>query len=872
MSSAPVFLAALTRLFQEGHALVFWNDAGGEFATQIDGIDIEGVKVLRLDRTPALQAKIWIEREVGARWLVYAPFDEPEPAQDWLLDARLRSRPFSADTASIQLEELGLTTRALRDHLKARSKYLRARDRFDRVKRWVQPADTADDLDRKIIAAVARAETADPSAILLKVFAAVVAEGGDLGARPKLLDELAAFDLDAAFWSLAEREFGYREAGSEEPTLRGLLYRLFATDFCNGIHSTAASLAHFVIDARAKAAQASVFASRWRTDMANYGSYDVLSGLVADDLKIATLLGPMQAEELADAMTFEAIEKRVIGDLKARIIAGGGANMDKVRELIARRRDGHWANPLLAGANDATRALAASYDALEAAAGFFELQAKHGQGFSFPNAAAAFQAYRTELFRFDQLYRWFMRASESVEPMGWSLLHELRDRMEDAYSGWFIGQLASAWGAVVEGPVGLLSAWKLDEVVNQQHFYARHVAPAFDGGAKRVFVVISDAFRYEAAAELVDDLNARNRVKARLDAMLGVLPSYTALGMASLLPHQRLAYKGNASLDVTVDGQPSSTLEQRSAILAGHGGVAISRDTLMEKGKDKGREFVKPHKVVYVYHDLIDMIGDKRGSEAKTFEATAQAIKELSELVGFIVNNLNGSTIFVTADHGFMYQESALDEADRHTVEEGMPGVLKPKKRYILGRGMWPMQNAWAGNTAITAGTDVGAGSVDFLVPKGAGRFHFVGGARFVHGSAMPQEVVVPVIVVKESDTEKTKTKQVEVSLLGSSNKVVTNKQRFEFIQTEAVSERVLPVTLLFTIRDGDKPISDELAITFDSTSPMLDERKRSAMLTLAAGSYDRTKDYFLVARDAKTKAEAWRASLRIDLAFSNDF
>ena len=53
MSSAPVFLAALTRLFQEGHALVFWNDAGGEFATQIDGIDIEGVKVLRLDRTPA---------------------------------------------------------------------------------------------------------------------------------------------------------------------------------------------------------------------------------------------------------------------------------------------------------------------------------------------------------------------------------------------------------------------------------------------------------------------------------------------------------------------------------------------------------------------------------------------------------------------------------------------------------------------------------------------------------------------------------------------------------------------------------------------------------------------------------------------------
>jgi uncharacterized protein (TIGR02687 family) len=872
MSSTPVFLAALTRVFREGLTLVFWNDTGGEFAAQIDGIDIEGVKVLRLDRTPALQAKILIEREVGVRWLVYAPFDEPEPAQDWLLDARLRSKPFSADTASIQLEELGLTTRALRDHLKGRSKYLRARDRFDRVKRWVQPADNADDLDRKMIAAVARAETADPSAILLKVFAALVAEDGDLGARPKVLVEMAAFDLEAAFWSLAEREFGYREAGGEEPTLRGLLYRLFATDFCNTVHCTAASLAHFVIEGSAKAAQASVFASRWRTDMANYGSYDVLSGLVADDLKIVTLLGPLQAEELADAMTFEAIEKRVIGDLKARIISGGGANMDKVRELIARRRDGHWANPLLAGANDAKRAMVASYDALEAAAGFFELQAKYGHGFSFPNATAAFQAYRTELFQFDQLYRWFMRATEAVEPMGWSLLHELRDRIEDAYSGWFIGQLASAWGAVLEGGTGLLSTWKLSGVINQQDFYTRHVAAALDAGAKRVFVVVSDAFRYEAAAELVSELNTRNRVKAQLDAMLGVLPSYTSLGMASLLPHLRLAYKDNAGLDVIVDGQPSSTLEQRSAILAMHEGVAISRDALMEKGKEKGREFVKPHTVVYIYHDLIDMVGDKRGSETKTFEATAQAIKEVSELVGFIVNTLNGSTIFITADHGFMYQESALDEADRHTVEEGMPGVLKPKKRYILGRGMWPMHNAWTGNTATTAGTDAGTGSMDFLVPKGAGRFHFVGGARFVHGSAMPQEIVVPVIVVKESESEKAKTKVVEVSLLGSSNKVVTNKQRFEFIQTEAVSERVLPVTLLFTIRDGDKPISDEQAVTFDSTSAMLDERKRSLMITLAGGTYDRNKDYFLVARDAKTKAEAWRATLRIDLAFSNDF
>ncbi|MEM5440123.1 BREX-1 system phosphatase PglZ type A [Paraburkholderia diazotrophica] len=870
-SGQHTFLPALSRLLGEGHSLVFWNDAEGEFASQLDGVELDGVRVVRLDQVPALQVKIWIEREKDTRWLLYAPFAEPEPTADWLLDARLRGKAFSADTASIQLDELGLATQSLRAHLKHRAKFLRARERLERLKRWTDPQDTAEHLDRKMLGVVVRAETPDASAILLKVFAGLAAEADDLGATPKALADIATNDLDDAFWTLVEREMGYREVEPEARCLRGLLYAIFATDFCNGVRATPAPMAHLLIRERARAAHASVFASRWRSDMANYGSYDTLSTLVASDLRVDDLIRPMSAEDLVESMTFESVEKRVIADLKGRIIAGGGANMDSIRALIARRRDGHWANPLLAGANDSTRALAASYDALEAAASFFELKAARAAGFSFSDAPTAFFAYRSEIFRFDQLYRWFMRATESVEPMGWALLHELRDRMEDAYSGWFIGQLASAWASVIEGEGGLLSSWTLPGVVNQQAFYAQVVQPEFDS-AKRVFVIISDAFRYEAAEELTRDLNTRNRVKARLEAMLGVLPSYTTLGMASLLPHERLAYKSNANLDVMVDAKPSATLEQRSAILAQHEGVAIGRDELMEKGKERGREFVKPHRLVYIYHDRIDAIGDKRATETKAFEATAQTIKELADTVNFIVNSLNGSTVLVTADHGFLYQESALEEADRSVLDAEPERAVKSKKRYILGRGMGSTPKAWCGSTERTAGTDAGEGSVDFWAPKAAGRFHFSGGARFVHGSAMPQEIAVPVIVVKESESEKVRSKPVEVSTLGSSNRVVTNKQRFEFIQNEAISERVLPVTLIFSIRDGDTPVSDEQAITFDSPSPLLDERKRSVMLTIQAGSHDRTKDYFLVARDAKTKAEAWRVPVRIDLAFSNDF
>ena len=425
---------------------------------------------------------------------------------------------------------------------------------------------------------------------------------------------------------------------------------------------------------------------------------------------------------------------------------------------------------------------------------------------------------------------------------------------------------------VLEGGGGLLSHWKIESWANQQDFFKKHVKVHLDSGIKRVFVIISDAFRFEAAEELVRDINGKSRFKAALTPMLGVLPSYTALGMAALLPHETIAYKLNANLDLSTDGSVVSTVEQRSDQLGKHQGVAIKVDDLLALGKEKGREFVRDQQVIYVYHDKIDLLGDKQGSEQETFDAVAQTLTELNLLASFIVNSLNGSLVLITADHGFLYQDSPLDEADKSTLGDKPEGTLKAKKRYLLGQGIGTSGKAWCGNTSVTAGTTPGEGSLDFWVPRGAARFHFSGGARFVHGSAMPQEIVIPVITLRESENVSAKTRAVEFSLLGSSNKVVTNKQRFEFIQTEPVSERVLARTVLVSLRDGEALISDEISVTFDSTSSLVDERKRSVMLTIKSGSYDKTKDHFLIARDVQTKVEVVRIPLKVDLAFANDF
>ena len=860
---------SLSALFAN-HRIVFWHDVDAEFSGFVDTMAMEGVQLIRTDEQSNLRIKLQIEGEPDQHWLLYSNKSEPEPSKDWLLDVRLRSKTFRADSTSILLEDLGLTTISLRTHLKERTKFLRAKDRVDRLKRLVLPTDSAEDLDRKMLAVIARTDLPELFAILQRVYGAFVAnESADLTAQPKVWSDICSNDLEPVFWELVRQQLGYSDA---QPNLRDLLIRILVTDFCRSLLGDAPrQLAHFVLPERSLAANASVFVSRWRSDIAQFSSYNALAQAVASELDLTPLLGSLSAEQLIECMTFEEIELRIVQDLKKRIVDGGGANMDVVRGHITRRRDGHWVNPLLASANGRTKALAACYDALTAAADFFSLKAIHAGGFSFTDATVAFSSYRDELFKFDQLYRHFHTAADAVEPTGWAVLHELRATIESLYSGWFIPQLSSAWAKIMEGPKGLLSSWSLPGVTPQQHFFKQKVEPLFEGSVKRVFVVISDALRFEVAHELVQQTNSKNRFKASIDGMLGVLPSYTALGMAALLPHKTLAYKVGNAVEVQVDGQTVSTLDQRSEYLKGFGGLAIKAEDLMSLGKDKGRELVRDHRLIYVYHDRIDMIGDKQASETKTFEAADQTVQELSSVLGFIINGLNGSTVLLTADHGFMYQESALDVADKSALEEKPSGTLIAKKRYLIGTDLGETTKAWSGNTAISAGTTPD-GSLDYWVPKGASRFHFAGGARFVHGSAMPQEVVVPLVTVRVSDSEDTKTRPVSISLLGSTNKVVTNTQRFEFIQTDAVTERVLARNVVVSLRDGETLISDEQTLTFDSTSQLLDERKRSVFLTILSGNYESHKRYDLVMRDAVTKVEVLRQPVQIDLAFGNDF
>ncbi|MCB9298255.1 MAG: PglZ domain-containing protein [Lewinellaceae bacterium] len=86
--------------------------------------------------------------------------------------------------------------------------------------------------------------------------------------------------------------------------------------------------------------------------------------------------------------------------------------------------------------------------------------------------------------------------------------------------------------------------------------------------------------------------------------MVAATPTYTQLGMAALLPHERLALTDN--ITVRADGISTQGTPNRDKILkaATEGkAIAIQAENFHKEVSPlyKGRQWVAPYQVVYIY-------------------------------------------------------------------------------------------------------------------------------------------------------------------------------------------------------------------------------------------------------------------------------
>jgi uncharacterized protein (TIGR02687 family) len=303
--------------------------------------------------------------------------------------------------------------------------------------------------------------------------------------------------------------------------------------------------------------------------------------------------------------------------------------------------------------------------------------------------------------------------------------------------------------------------------------------------------------------------------------MICSLPSYTQLGMASLLPHNQLKI---ADFDdsVYVDGQNSRGTDNRTKILqrAYENSIAISDEEFLGFSKDVGRAFAKKYKVIYIYHNEIDDTGDKPASEERVFDAVQSSFETIKKIIKQ-ANNFNRNNIFVTSDHGFLYHNSQTQESELCRYDD----IVKPVKltrRFIIDKSIKTSHciRKFSANTlGIECSNEIAlANSINKIRVQG-------GGDRFVHGGATLQELVIPLISIKKRRVDDIKIVDVEVMPIA---KITTNSVKVSFYQKEPINEKIKPITLKigFYSKNGEL-LTQSHTVTFDSTQSVSRNREK---------------------------------------------
>jgi uncharacterized protein (TIGR02687 family) len=781
--------------------VVLWYDANGEWASEFEGYEPSNAEKVQVAGNE-FSVKVAISRApLDKRFLLYIPAPKPAEPDNWLLDLLLAGHEFTADRASLDIQEAGLTL-DFKELAQQHKAFFRSPARTTKLKQRLRPNDDEAAVRIKMLAVLANQE---PNIDQLLQHAFSQLDPADQDADDPVEAAYGSAELSNHFWQTVADKFGY---SSPEPNLRDFAVALF-----NSVSSIGA--------AGELQPHARVFLSIWKDSLKGRASFEQWSDHLAGVLRMDDQLNDAPGSyDPAEDDTYELIERFVLSRLLQRF--QGDTPDAELLETIRSRATSCWFEKHQHG-----------YRALEQAITFRQLLAK--ADLQVPSFEQGLQRYCNSWWRLDQAYRRCIFHARTYQQPG--LFKPLRDWLENHYVNNVLLPLTNRWS----DQVSQLNTWSSDALPRQKEFHMRYVhAPLGAKSLKRLFVVISDALRYEAARDFAERLNSQagKGWNAEVDGLLGALPTYTQLGMATLLPGAQLGINPNDGT-ATVDGQSASGTDNRDKILkayaSGRAKAIQAEDFINLPTSKEGAELIKEHDLIVVYHNRIDRIGDKRDTEADTCQAVEQSFEELDAILRKI-SSLKGSQAVITADHGFLFQQEPVDANDRSAFPAAKELTFK-NRRFALGTDIKPS----AGQKVFTASELGLAGSWEAVFPLGLDRYPRSGsGSRFVHGGTALQEVVVPVIRLKRERKDESRT--VEAELLRVPPKITTSRLSFGLFQLEAVEPRKrLPLQLRISlVAKGDGALLCEpRTVLLDSAASEAREREQQLMLELSNAAAD---------------------------------
>ena len=836
--------------------IIFWYDEDREFEDQLEDLSLDGVEVVVLTGSNTFAVKkLLCEDNLTTNFLVYDPRPFMRDDDNWLINVQLYSEEFRADLNSIWMDEMGLpATPIIRNQVKHYRKFFKARDRRDTVRKLSGSISTAAQMHLAVMAALAGCNDIQPN----KIIKAVISAGLDMDTN-SIYQSFLTYGADKPFWVMVSQATGYSEG--DDSDLGRLVIHMLLTAATRTMHQDhLAGLDAFI--STPYQSYCYDFVSDWLHSEDNMKLYEA-ARYVEDEARLPQRFSKLVIDDLVDTEVFPCINECILTALMKEI-SDHIIQADVIKATVEKRRTMVWYD-----------SVSSYYDGLLQVANMQAFFMEHSAGFHTVEPYRIWKEYTTDYYRMDTYYRLFHKSySESLTNYheGLSdLFTHVMGKVEGLYSHWYLGQLGQNWSDACADD--LREYGRVLEVPQQTDFYRQQVAVS----DSKVYVIISDALRYEVAAALAEKLQRETQAKVDLKSMQAVFPTITKFGMAALLPHRELSVELKSDgLDVLADGV-STDSNYRGKVLraANPQSAALKYSDLIGNGLSRPERMAltKGMEVVYIYHDTIDEAGH---SESSVFSACDTTIEELKNLVRVITSDWGSAHIIITADHGFLYTYSPLNEDDKVDKTTGSDQDVEIGRRYVIVRKgakpqyLMPVQ-------FLNDSTEY-----DGFAPRESIRIKKNGsGLKFVHGGISLQEMVVPVIdyrflrneyVEYKKNRSKYDTKPVTISLLSASRKISNMIFSLSFYQEEAVGgNREAATYLLYFVDVNGQKISDTCKIIADKTSDNAQERTFRCSFNLRSRKYSNRETYYMIIADESGLQAPIREEFQIDIAFAVD-
>lgn len=845
------FAAPLPEFYKR--RIIFWYDEDREFEDKLEDIEIANAKLLVLTGTNNFAAKKLLNvDDTTSNYLVYSPITYESLEDDWLLNIELYSEEFRADLISIWMNEMELpATPDFRRLVKVYKKFFGAQPRRAAFTKLNKGITTASQMHLAVMAAICGTTDMQPGSIVQ----AVIRGGTDMASN-EVFQSLISYGAEEPFWALVKQASGYFEG--ENSSIERMVTHILLTATTRTLRiEYLAGLDSFI--STPHQAWCYDFVSEWIAEEEKPELTEILRN-VEDELNLRKRFQQIPMEDLVRTEVFPCVNECILTQLMTEI-SNHIINVDVITRTVEKRRTLAWYDEVKC-----------YYEGILQVAKMQAFFLEHSAGFHTVEARKVWKEYTEDYYHMDTYYRQYHLAFGKSLTVGNDHLDDLfkqvTDKVEGLYTHWFLGELGNNWADACADE--LAQYGRVLEVPQQVDFYGQ-----IKDEDNRIFVIISDAFRYEVAASLAEQLRRETQSKVALRACAGIFPTVTKFGMAALLPHKELTVEERSSggLQVFADGM-STEAGNRDKVLktANSNSVALKYTDIAPMKRAERSALVKGMDVVYIYHDKVDEASHT--SDSMVFPACDDAIEEIKNIVRIIRNEFSGTRVYITADHGFLYTYSPLSEDAK--VDKTTPSEqdVEIDRRYLVTR-----KGATPDYLLPVKFMD---DRYDAFAPRASVRIKKKGGGlNFVHGGISLQEMVVPIIEYHylrndskayQRNKAKYDTRPVEVGLLSASRKISNMIFSLNFYQKEAVGDnRSAANYLLYFVNSNGKQISDTAKIIADKTSENGQERTFRCSFNLKSLKYDNRASYYLVIADESGLQMPQKEEFQIDIAFAVD-